>query len=140
MKQLHLFTDGGARGNPGPAGIGICVKEGDITILEHAEYLGKQTNNWAEYQGLVRGLEEVARHYGDALKDRAVVVHMDSELIVKQMNGVYRVKDAELKKQHAKARALIDASFPHITFKHVRREHNKDADRLANEAMDRGGE
>jgi ribonuclease HI len=135
---IHLYTDGGSRGNPGASGIGIIVFEGEKIVLEHSEFLGTKTNNWAEYQGLIRGLEEVARHYGAQTKTRQVVVHMDSELIVKQMNGVYRVKDESLKKQHALVRSRITASFPNISFVHVRREKNKEADRLANEAMDRG--
>lgn len=140
MKQLHLYTDGGARGNPGPAGIGIYVCEGKTVVLEHAEYLGTHTNNWAEYQGLLRGLEEIVRQYGAKLHDIQVQVHMDSELIIKQMKGEYRVKDAELKKQYSKVRALIETAIPHISFAHVRREQNSIADRLANEAMDKAGE
>lgn len=129
---IFIYTDGGARGNPGPAGAGAVIYKGKEKVSEVSRFLGKQTNNWAEYEALILALE-AAEPFS---KNAAVTVRMDSELIVKQMRGEYRVKDAELKKQHAKVKALIEQHFPNISFVHVRREENTEADQLANEAMD----
>lgn len=134
MSRLVIYTDGGSRNNPGPAGIGAVIKDGDLLIAEIKKYLGVQTNNWAEYEALICALTEAQRL---GFINRHVEVRMDSELIVKQMRGEYRVKDAELKKQHTKVRELM-AHFLSVEFTHVRREYNKEADRLANEAMNEG--
>lgn len=133
--EVTIHADGGSRGNPGPAGAGAVVYEGGKEVATVSLYLGVRTNNWAEYEALIRGLE-VARDQVARLAQKKVAVKLDSELIVKQMKGEYRVKDPELKKQHARVRALIDAHFPHISFSHVRRELNERADELANHAMD----
>lgn len=136
--KIILYTDGGARGNPGPAGIGGQLLQDTTVVAEFSEYVGKQTNNWAEYEALIHGLDLT-----NQIKSRSqtsgldqLEVKMDSELIVKQMRGEYRVKDAELKKQHAKVNALLDQLALPVTFSHVRREKNKEADRLVNEAID----
>ena len=128
-----IFTDGGSRVYPGKAGAGasVCIAETEVATV--SEYLGVQTNNWAEYEALVLALV-AAEPFSEG---RRVEVYMDSELIVKQMNGEYRVKDPELKKQHAKVQKLLAESFPEISFAHVRREKNERADELANKAMDR---
>ena len=135
MSDLIIFTDGGARGNPGPAGIGIVIYDGEQKIAGLKKYLGDQlTNNWAEYQALIIGLADlIARGY----QGRRLEVRMDSELIVKQMKGEYKVKHAELKKLNTEVHALL-AHFPHTTFTHIRREKNKEADALVNEAIDAG--
>ncbi len=134
MKEIiELYTDGGARGNPGISGIGVWAKDsaGEI-VFEHAKYIGHQTNNYAEYEGLIEGLQLLIAHKQES---KNVLVHMDSELIIKQMRGEYKVKDPGLKKQHERVRALL-VRFAHVSFVHIRREQNAKADELANIAMD----
>ncbi|MBC8465126.1 MAG: ribonuclease HI family protein [Parcubacteria group bacterium] len=136
--DIVMSTDGGARGNPGHAGAGVYITDGaGKKIATVSTYLGEQTNNWAEYQATILGLEKLHALYGDALTDMKVVVRMDSELIVRQLNGIYKVKNANLKEQYAKVQELL-GGLKHIDIVHVRREYNKEADALANEAMDRG--
>ena len=130
--SIVIYTDGGARGNPGPAGAGAVVLKDKKEIATVSEFLGTQTNNWAEYEALRLALDAAVPF----VRGEEVVVHMDSELIVKQMNGEYKVKDAALKKQHDAVRERILKSYPHISFKHVRRDDNTRADELANQAMD----
>jgi ribonuclease HI len=131
-----IHTDGGARGNPGPAGIGYVIQCDDKVIKTGKAYIGETTNNQAEYEALIRALTEL-----DTIvpkEGRAgvrVEVRMDSELVVKQLRKEYKVKDVGLKLQFAKAGALI-ARFPNIAFIHVMREENSAADELANQAMD----
>jgi ribonuclease HI len=123
-------VDGGSRGNPGPAGYGVRIEQEDGTIAELKESLGLATNNVAEYSGLIAALRWAAAHGISKLHIRA-----DSELLVKQMLGQYRVKSPGLQPLYEQARALT-RQIGDVTFEHVRREFNKDADRLANEAMD----
>lgn len=134
--KITIFTDGGARGNPGPAGAGAVIYKDGVEVGHVSKYLGIQTNNWAEYEALVLVLREASKIFGSPVSEK-VHMKMDSELIVKQMKGEYRVKNPELKKQHDRVRLLILESFPNITFSHVPREENKVADRYANDAMDR---
>ena len=122
--------DGGSRGNPGPAGYGVRIQQDDGTVVELKESLGIATNNVAEYNGLLAALRWAA---GRGL--RTLHVLSDSELLVKQMKGIYRVKSPGLQALHDEARSLT-RRIGRVTFEHVRRELNKDADRLANEAMD----
>ena len=122
--------DGGARGNPGPAGYGVRIERDDGTSVELKEALGVTTNNVAEYRGLIAALAWAAAHGVSRLHVRS-----DSELLVKQMRGEYRVKNEGLKPLSAEARRLV-AQIGDVRFEHVPREQNKDADRLANEAMD----
>jgi probable phosphoglycerate mutase len=121
--------DGGSRGNPGPAGYGVHIQF-DRDIVELKESLGVATNNVAEYNGLLAALRWAVAHGITTLHIRA-----DSELLVKQMKGVYRVKNPGLQPLYEEARRMA-AKIGRVTFEHVRREYNKDADRLANEAMD----
>jgi ribonuclease HI len=123
-------VDGGSRGNPGPAGYGVHIEQDDGTVIELKESLGLTTNNVAEYSGLIAALRWAAAHGISKLHIRA-----DSELLVKQMRGEYRVKSPGLQPLYEQARALV-RQIGDVTFEHVRREFNKDADRLANEAMD----
>ena len=123
-------VDGGARGNPGPAGYGVRIERGDGTVVELKESLGTATNNVAEYRGLLAALEWAAQHGIGRLHVRS-----DSQLLVKQMLGEYRVKHPGLQPLYEQARSLV-RQIGRVTFEHVRREQNKDADRLANEAMD----
>jgi len=130
---LVAHSDGGARGNPGPSGYGVVIKdEAGRKVAALSEYLGHQTNNFAEYQGLIAALEYALEHGPKALK-----VISDSELLVRQMTGVYKVKNATLRDLHARAKELI-AKLQWFSIGHALREHNQEADRLANEAMDRG--
>src|SRR5215813_2517437 len=125
--------DGGARGNPGPSGYGAVVQDSSgRKVAELSEYLGHQTNNYAEYQGLLGVLRYAAANAISALK-----VVSDSELMVRQMKGIYKVKHPELRKLYDEAQGLV-RKLGHFEIRHALREHNQDADRLANEAMDRG--
>jgi len=133
MKKLTIHTDGGARGNPGPAGIGVLIEDEDgNTVLEHSRYLGETTNNQAEYTAVIDALQH-AKDMGAEEVD----FYLDSELVVKQLKGEYRVKDAGLAQLYLQVHNLRCA-FRKATFTHIRREMNKQADKLANEAMDRG--
>lgn len=137
MESYTLFADGGARGNPGPAGAGAVVYDNDQNIVgEISKFLGEKTNNWAEYEALICGLGAIKKQAKE-LSNTTVVVKLDSELIVKQMRGEYKVKHPELKKQFARVQDLI-VDFAEVTFTHVPREENTVADQLANDAMDRG--
>jgi ribonuclease HI len=130
---LIAHSDGGARGNPGPAGYGVVIKdESGRTVAALSEYLGHQTNNFAEYQGLIAALEYAIEHGPKALK-----LISDSELLVRQIKGIYKVKNATLQELHGRAKELI-AQLEWFSIGHAFREQNQDADRLANEAMDKG--
>ena len=131
--HLIAYSDGGARGNPGPSGYGVVIQDqAGKKIAALSEYLGHQTNNFAEYQGLIAALEYAVKHGHKALK-----VVSDSELLVRQIKGVYKVKNAALKDLHARAKELI-AQLDWFSIGHVLRGHNQDADELANAAMDKG--
>ncbi|KKS30303.1 MAG: Ribonuclease H [Parcubacteria group bacterium GW2011_GWA2_43_11] len=137
-KKLVLHTDGGARGNPGPSGAGAVVyDETGKTVKETSKYLGRQTNNFAEYAAVVLGLEMIAKHFGKAqCKNLEVLVRMDSELICKQLNNEYQIKEETLFPLYIQVHNLLVSTFPSVTFEHVPRKDNAHADRLANEAMD----
>lgn len=129
--KVKLFTDGGARGNPGPAAYGYVLEADDGTVLAAAgEAIGVATNNVAEYRGLVAGLARVLE-----LAVPEVEVVSDSELLVKQMTGVYRVKNEALRELSLEA-ARLARQVGTVTYRAVRREHNKLADKLVNEALD----
>lgn len=131
--HLIAHSDGGARGNPGPAGYGVVIKdESGKKVAALSEYLGHQTNNFAEYQGLIAALEYALAHGPKALK-----LISDSELLVRQIKGIYKVKNSVLKDLHARATELI-RQMEWFSIDHALREHNQEADRLANEAMDKG--
>ena len=132
-RYLVAHSDGGARGNPGPAGYGVVVQdESGRKVATLSEYLGHQTNNFAEYQGLIAALEYALAHGPKALK-----LISDSELLVRQIKGIYKVKNATLQDLHARAKQLI-AQLDWFSIGHALREHNQEADRLANDAMDKG--
>ncbi len=132
-QYLVAYIDGGARGNPGPAGYGVFIQDqASHPVAELRNYLGRQTNNFAEYSGLLAALEYAIQHGYKALQ-----VFSDSELLVKQLKGIYKVRNEGLLPLYQRAKAMIrQLDFFKIT--HVRREQNKDADRLANLAMDEG--
>ena len=135
MADIIINTDGGARGNPGPAAAGAVIRDGDVTVAQVSSYLGEQTNNWAEYEALIRALDAAIEALGDELAEKAVEVCMDSELIVKQLNGEYKVKDPALKEQYTRVQKLLE-KMPQTTFVHVPRAENSEADALVNEALD----
>jgi ribonuclease HI len=131
--MITAHVDGGARGNPGPAGYGVYVTDAQGKMLaELSEFLGVQTNNYAEYNGLLAALDFAVKHRHGRLR-----VVSDSELMVKQMTGIYKVKSPELKELYDRARTMV-RKLERFEIIHVLRAKNKDADRLANEAMDRG--
>lgn len=129
--KATLFADGGSRGNPGPAAFGAVLFDGDGTVLrEISAYLGTATNNVAEWSGLIAGLEAALELGVDDID-----VRLDSELVVRQLSGAYRVKQPHLQPLHAKAKSLL-RRFPHSDVAHVRREQNKEADALVNQVLD----
>jgi ribonuclease HI len=131
IQEIIAHIDGGSRGNPGPAAYAVVVDAADGTRLASlSKYLGQTTNNVAEYQGLLAALEYALEHNCRRLK-----IISDSELLTRQITGQYKVKNPNLKILHERARELI-AQFDAFRIEHVPREHNRDADRLANEAMD----
>ena len=133
MEKVIIFTDGGARGNPGPAGIGAVIYDEHKKLLaEISEFLGVATNNQAEYKALIAAFRKAAD-----LGAKELDCYLDSELVVKQLKGEYRVKDKDLAKLFLDIHNL-SLSFKKISYTHVPRERNKEADLLANEAMDRG--
>lgn len=130
MKKLIINTDGGSRNNPGPAGIGIVFSdESGEVVAKFKEYIGEATNNVAEYSALIYALKKAKDFEAEEIECR-----LDSELIVKQLNGEYKVKDPGMKNLYAQVQDLI--FFKPIKFVHVRREFNKLADKLVNEAVD----
>jgi ribonuclease HI len=131
MAKLTVNVDGGARGNPGPAAIGAIVRDGDGEVLaERGERIGRATNNVAEYKALLLGIELATKLGAGELE-----LVGDSELIVRQVEGRYKVKDATMKELHGQVKAAL-APFESWSIRHVRREQNADADRLVNQALD----
>jgi ribonuclease HI len=131
-RHLVAYTDGGARGNPGPAGFGVVIQdETGQKVAALSQYLGHQTNNFAEYQGLIAALEYAVEHGHKSLK-----VISDSELLVRQIKGIYKVKNPTLQDLYTRARQLI-RQLDSFAIDHVLRGKNAEADRLANEAMDK---
>src|ERR1044071_6748448 len=132
--ELYLIahSDGGARGNPGPSGFGVVIKDNTgKKVAALSEYLGHQTNNFAEYQGLIAALEYAVNHGPKALR-----LVSDSELMVKQIKGIYKVKNETLQELHARAKQLINR-LEWFSIDHALREHNQEADRLANRSEER---
>ena len=133
--MIHAYIDGGARGNPGPAGYGVRIEQPDGTLVQELHGgLGIATNNVAEYNGLLAALRWAVDH-----GHRRLLIRADSELLVKQMRGEYKVKHPGLQPLVARARLLV-AELDDVTFQHVRREQNKEADRLSNLGMDEAEE
>jgi ribonuclease HI len=129
--KATLYTDGGARGNPGPAAFAYVLEADDGTVLAaHGETIGVATNNVAEYRGLLAGLAKALE-----LDVEEVEVVSDSELLVKQMRGEYKVRNEALRDLSLQA-ARLARQLPRIAYRHVRRAHNELADRLVNEALD----
>jgi len=130
--KLIIFTDGGARGNPGPAAIGVVIKnEKKKTIKEYGEYLGKQTNNYAEYAAIISALKKAKE-----LKADEVECFLDSKLVVEQLNQRWKVKEPALQKLFVQA-YNASSQFKKATFKHIYREKNKESDALVNDTLDK---
>ena len=130
-KVLRLFTDGAARGNPGPAGLGVVIEDDQgLRLRGLHRWLGVATNNEAEYHALIEGLKAVAEWHPDRLE-----VYLDSKLVVEQINGRWRIKEARLAALCKQATELL-AQFPDRTVEHIKREKNNGADALANIALD----
>lgn len=137
MQKITIHTDGGARSNPGPAGIGVVIQnESGEVIGEISKFIGNQTNNFAEYEALIQGMLRVQEMFAGKTDDLQLGVFMDSELVIKQCQGLYKVKEPTLKEKWERVQAIRAEFFPHITFTHVRREHNAHADKLVNAAVD----
>jgi ribonuclease HI len=131
MGRVTVNVDGGARGNPGPAAIGVVLRDGEGEVLEErGERIGRATNNVAEYRALLRGIELAAAHGATELE-----LIGDSELVVRQVEGRYKVKDATMRELHAEVKRALEG-FESWTIRHVRRESNAEADRLVNEVLD----
>lgn len=129
-KKMSLYIDGASRGNPGPAGIGVVIlDESNKRLKEIYKYIGSTTNNIAEYNALVYALDEALM-----LRADEVVLNLDSELVVKQLNGEYKVKDENIKLFFEKALHILK-SFRHFEIRHIDRSLNKEADKLANKAI-----
>jgi ribonuclease HI len=131
-KKIKIFTDGGARGNPGPAAIGIVIKDDKGKILkEYAEHIGETTNNQAEYKALVKGLE-LAKQF----KPTEINCYLDSELVTKQMKQEYKVRDSDLQPLFIKVwNAAME--FKKVNYQHISRSLNKEADKLLNIELDK---
>jgi ribonuclease HI len=133
MNKLIIYTDGGARGNPGPAGIGVVIYDANRQLIaEISEFLGVATNNQAEYQALIAAFKKA-----EALGGATLECYLDSELVVRQLNREYKVKNKDLASLFLTIHNL-SLNFKKITYTHIPREENFVADQLANEAMDRG--
>lgn len=134
MKKLIINTDGGARGNPGPAGIGVVIRDEKGRVVEKfGKYLGDDlTNNQAEYQAVIEALRAAKSLGGTHLE-----FHMDSELAVRQLNHIYKVKEPGLQQLFLEVKNL-QTGFANVIFKHIHREENRSADKLVNEAIDKG--
>ena len=128
-KMVSVFIDGASRGNPGPSGIGVVLKEGEKEVHTLYKFIGEATNNIAEYTAAIHGLQE-ALHLGYT----EVLLRMDSELVAKQLNGEYRVRNENIIPLFRKATELING-FGRVDVRHIGREKNKEADKLANKAI-----
>lgn len=136
--KIIVHSDGGARGNPGPAAIGVMIEKEDGEIVEElSETIGDSTNNIAEYTAVLRGLHALIALFGEKTAELEIDWRLDSELVVKQLAGEYKVKNPGLRSLFEEIRDLR-TRFPKLSLRHVRREENKEADRLVNEALDRG--
>src|SRR3989344_5366719 len=137
MLDYIIFTDGGARGNPGPAGAGAVIKDASGAIVgEFLESLGHNTNNFAEYSAVLLGLKELKKLVKKELRKKVKVeIRLDSELVARQMNNLYSIKEETLFPLYIAVHNMLVSEFPKTTFVHIPREKNKEADALSNKAM-----
>ena len=137
MEKVIIYTDGGARGNPGNAGVGVVIADKNKKILKKvSKAIGVATNNFAEYEAVITGFTELKKLYGKRVAEMEFEFRLDSELVQKQLNGEYQIKEETLHSQFIKIWNLRVKDFPNVSFTHIRREENNLADSLANDAMD----
>jgi ribonuclease HI len=135
--EISVYTDGGSRGNPGPAACAFVIKSDNHTINKSSKYLGKATNNYAEYSGVVSALSWLKENeLGLNLSRKTITFFLDSELVVKQINGQYKVKDENLRNLFFQVLEIIKSLGVNVNFCHVPRERNKSADLLVNQELD----
>ena len=139
MEKIIIYTDGGSRGNPGPAGMGVVIaNEKGKMMKEYSGFLGVKTNNEAEYEAVIFGLKKIKALLGkEKIKNTEIEFRLDSELVARQLEGFYKIENEKLAPLFLKIWNL-KMDFGKIYFKHIPREQNREADRLANEAMDEG--
>jgi len=136
-EKIIVYTDGGARGNPGPAAIGVVIMRGKQVIGKYAERIGERTNNEAEYEAVIFALKKLKHLFGkEKTKDIEVEMRMDSELVARQLNGKYKIEEERLFPLFIKIWNL-KMDFGNISFVEIPREENSEADRLLNEELDR---
>ena len=134
--KITIYTDGGSRGNPGPSAIGVVIYQEDKIIKTYSESIGKATNNEAEYEAIIFALRKAKLLFGkNKSKEIEIESFMDSELVVKQLNHEYKVKEGNLQPLFLEVWNLI-LEFKNVSFSHIRREKNKEADKLVNQALD----
>lgn len=137
MEKIIIYTDGGSRGNPGPAAIGVQIQDASKTVIkEVSQSIGNATNNIAEYSAVAEALRVAKELFGNKTKEMSFELRLDSELVQKQLNNEYQIKEPGLVPLFMAIHNLRVASFPNLTLTHVKREYNKEADRLVNEALD----
>lgn len=139
MEKLIIYTDGGARGNPGPAGIGVVIQDEKGNVIKsYGEAIGTATNNEAEYQAVIFALKKIKLLFGkEKIKQMAIEIRMDSELAVEQLSNRYKIQGENLQKRFMEIRNLLIDVGGMVSFTHVPRERNRAADRLVNEALDK---
>lgn len=140
LNKIIVYTDGGSRGNPGPAGIGVAIFDDKENLTKtYSKFLGYKTNNEAEYEAVIFALEKVKALVGkEKIKALEVEMRMDSQLVERQLNGQYKIENDKLAPLFLKIWNL-KVEYGKVRFVHIPREENKEADKLANEAMDEGG-
>jgi ribonuclease HI len=136
-EPIIIHTDGGSRGNPGPAACAFVAEENGLEIFKSSKYLGNTTNNVAEYRAVILALEWLVDKSSLTVSGSLVTFFLDSELVVKQINGLYKVKDENLRNLFFEALTLMKKFKGSINFKHIPREKNKIADLLVNQELDR---
>jgi len=135
--KITIYTDGGTRGNPGPAAIGVVIKKEGQTLKKYFQFIGEATNNQAEYEAVIFALKKVKLLFGrKKAKTMALEVYTDSELMARQLNHQYKIKEEDLQPLFLKVWNLI-LDFRQVSFKHILRQQNKEADRLVNQALDK---
>lgn len=139
MEKLIIYTDGGARGNPGPAGIGVVIQdEKGNAIKSYGDTIEEATNNEAEYQAVIFALKKIKLLFGkEKIKQMAIEIRMDSELAVEQLSNRYKIQEENLQKRFMQIHNLLIDAGGNVSFTHVPREQNRAADRLVNEALDK---
>lgn len=135
MSSIDIYTDGGARGNPGPAALGVFIKSGEDVLARIGKKIGENTNNVAEYSAVLEAYNFLLRHK-DLTRNKTVNFFMDSELICQQLKGVYKIKNSNLKKIFEEIKLKEKEIQAPFSYSHIKRDKNKEADRLVNMALD----